>query len=262
MDDRYDTATLRQPRWIAAAAVGVGFTVLFVFLGMWQLQRLDERQTRNAAIIARSHEVSRPLSALIVDHGQDGEALAHRKTTVVGTYRNDEEFLSIGRIYGDIVGTLVLTPLEREDGSVLIVVRGIAPPGIAGPPAEGYEVPSGIVQLEGVIGEGEAPLRIGESDPETGTIESLSRVDLTYIDRWVDGEVLPVTLLLESQSPGSALEPIRIPPEELSDGSHLGYAIQWFAFAVIAIIGTGALLLRAARQDATDGAALDRDPLV
>jgi cytochrome oxidase assembly protein ShyY1 len=185
--------------------------------------------------------------------------LAHRKTSVVGTYRANEEFLSVGRIYGDIVGTLVLTPLERADGTVLIVVRGVAPSGIAGPPAEGYEVPTGLVELEGLVGQGEEPLRIGESDPETGTIESISRVDLAYIDRWVEGEVLPFTLLLETQSPASALEPIRIPPEELSDGSHLGYAIQWFAFAVIAVIGTGALLMRAMRRDATTGAAVDRD---
>jgi surfeit locus 1 family protein len=261
VNDRYDFSTLRRPRWLLAAVVGVAFTVLFVFLGLWQLERLDERQTRNAAIIARSDELVRPLSTLISDHGLDGDALAHRKTTVNGVYRTDEEFLSVGRIYGDIVGTLVLTPLVLDDGTVLIVLRGLASPGVAGPPAEGYEAPTGEVFLSGIIGEGEAPLRIGESDPPTGTIESISRVDLEYIDTWVDGEVLPVTLLLDTQSPPSAIEPTRIPPEELTDGSHLGYAIQWFAFALIAVFGIIALLLRASKSEVTNEDAAEPDLL-
>ena len=261
MNDRYDLETLRQPRWILAAAVGVGFAVLFVFLGLWQLERLDERQTRNAAIVARADEPVRPLAGLIADHSGDENGFAHRRTTARGTYRADEEFLSVGRVFGDVVGTLVVTPLDLDSGRVLMVIRGVAPSGVAGPPAVGYEVPPGIVTLEGLIGEGEAPLRIGEADPPSGTIESISRIDLTFIDKWVEGSVLPFTLLLDSQSPASAAEPARIPAEELSDGSHLGYAIQWFAFAVIAVVGLAALLRRAARNEPTDEVSEDRGPL-
>lgn len=252
MTDRHDFSTLKQPRWILATAVGLGFAVLFMFLGLWQLDRLDERQARNAAIVARSDEPVRPLAGLIADHEGDEDKLAHRRTTVVGTYRADEEFLSVGRVYGDIVGTLVVTPLDLEDGSVLMVIRGVAPSGIAGPPAVGYEVPRGEVTVEGLIGEGEAPLRIGEADPPSGTIESISRIDLAFIDTWVEGNVLPFTLLLDTQSPPSTTEPTRIPSEELSDGSHLGYAVQWFAFAIIAVVGLGALLRRAARIEPTN----------
>jgi cytochrome oxidase assembly protein ShyY1 len=42
-----------------------------------------------------------------------------------------------------------------------------------------------------------------------------------------------------------------MPSEELGAGSHLGYAVQWFAFAVIAIVGLVALLYRAGRIDTT-----------
>ncbi len=261
MTDRYDLSTLKRPRWVLATAVGLGFAILFVFLGLWQLDRLDERQTRNAAIIARSDEPVRPLTGLIADYVGNEDRLAHRRTTVVGTYRADEEFLSVGRVYGDVVGTLVVTPLDLEDGSVLMVVRGVAPSGIAGPPAVGYEVPRGTVTLDGLIGEGEAPLRIGEADPPSGTIESISRIDLAFIDVWVEGNVLPFTLLLDTQSPPSAAEPTRIPPEELSDGSHLGYAIQWFAFAVIAVVGVVALLRRAAKNEPTNEVSEGPGPL-
>jgi surfeit locus 1 family protein len=36
--------------------------------------------------------------------------------------------------------------------------------------------------------------------------------------------------------------PRRWPALVLDNGPHLGYAIQWFSFAVIIVVGTGALL--------------------
>jgi cytochrome oxidase assembly protein ShyY1 len=36
--------------------------------------------------------------------------------------------------------------------------------------------------------------------------------------------------------------PRRWPAPALDDGPHLSYAIQWFSFAVIIVVGTGALL--------------------
>jgi len=36
-----------------------------------------------------------------------------------------------------------------------------------------------------------------------------------------------------------------IPDEELTEGKHLGYAVQWFAFSAIALVGLVGLLYRA-----------------
>jgi len=38
------------------------------------------------------------------------------------------------------------------------------------------------------------------------------------------------------------------PAPELGDGPHLSYAIQWFAFAGIVILGMGALIRKQARD--------------
>jgi surfeit locus 1 family protein len=37
--------------------------------------------------------------------------------------------------------------------------------------------------------------------------------------------------------------PIEVPPAELDEGPHLGYAVQWFAFAGIALFGFFFVLL-------------------
>ena len=126
------------------------------------------------------------------------------------------------------------------------MVRGLVPSGTAGPPADGFAAPDGPVEVTGWLDDGEEPLRIGEPDPVDGTIRSISRLDLAYIDRWIDGEVADVSIVLDAEEPAPAGSvPIPIPLEELTEGSHLGYAIQWFGFAIIVMAGVGYLVWRA-----------------
>jgi len=191
------------------------------------------------------------LEDLRDEFGDDPDELAHRRAIVEGRYRPSDEFFSVGRRYGTFGGSMVLTPLDLDDGSTLIVVRGIVPRDTSGPPAEGYEVPTTRVVLEGRLDDGENPQRLGEPEPPSGHLEALSRVDLAFIDEWVAGDVLQFSILLDEQLPSQVLQPIPVPSEELGAGSHLGYAVQWFAFAVIAIVGLVALLYRAGRIDTT-----------
>ncbi|MCZ7533075.1 MAG: SURF1 family protein [Acidimicrobiia bacterium] len=251
---RFDVSVLRQPRWISVIVLSLVLAGIFVYLGTWQLDRLAQRQERNATIVERTDQPARSLGALRSEFSNDPDELAFRHTFATGTYRPDDEFFSIGRVYGGAKGTLVATPLDLEDGSVLIVIRGIVPGQTEGPPAVGYRVPTVPVVVQGRVAEGEAPLRIGEPDPPRGHIESLSRLDLEFIDTWIEGDVLPFMLLLDNQIPESEAAPIAIPNEELTEGSHLGYAVQWFAFAVIAIGGLGPLLYRAGRVESDETA--------
>ena len=217
----------------------------------------------NATIESRMAEPVRPLVGILGQHAGDVGAMKHRHASVEGVYRTEEEFFSIGRAEGEIRGTLVATPMDLDDGTVLIVVRGLVPPETLGPPTEGYAPPGGRVTVEGRIDDGEQPTAIGEPDPETGRLTSLSRLDLAYIDAWIEGDVLPITLLLDSQSPSDPVgTPIRVAPEELSEGSHLGYAVQWFAFALIVAIGVAVLVYRAGTEESTDESDLDRTSLM
>ena len=256
----FDRSVLRKPRWILALVVALGLAGLFVRLGIWQLDRLDERRASNALIESRMESAPRPLDDLVDEYGSDPSDLIHRTATVRGTFRTDLEFISVGRTFGPAVGTLVLTPLELDDGSLLVVARGLVPPGEAGPPAAGHPPPEGAVTVTGRIDDGEEPLRIGEPDPDGGVLTSLSRVDLDYIDEWIPGDVLDISLLLDEMSPPEpAGQPVRVPPEELSEGSHLGYAVQWFGFAVIAVVGVGFLIYRAGTRPDTVDSESERD---
>jgi len=57
-----------------------------------------------------------------------------------------------------------------------------------------------------------------------------------------------------SAAPDRPLPPglIRWPIPELSDGPHLSYAIQWFSFAVIIVVGAAALARKRAAEAALE----------
>jgi surfeit locus 1 family protein len=243
---QFDRSVLKQPRWIAAVIVGLLLSLVFIRLGIWQLSRLDERRTENQVVEDRRGEPSRPLEGILGQYGTDVDAMVHRSAVAEGEFRSDAEFFSIGRTYDSLSGTLVATPFDLEDGSVLIVVRGLVPPGSPGPPAEGYEPATGPLVIEGVLLGGEQPSSIREPEPEDGVLVSLSRLDLEFIDEYVEGEVLPVSMMLDGTSvPYPSEAPLPIPHQELTEGSHLGYAVQWFGFALIIAVGVGALVYRA-----------------
>ncbi len=241
--------TLEQPRWIAAALVAFALAALFIRLGIWQLDRLDQRRAANAVTAERRASEMRPLEALIGQYGLEPEALNHRPASVTGTFVPEAEVFSIGRTDGDLHGTLVATPLELSDGSWLIVIRGLVPPDTVGPPAADFPPPAGTVEVVGYIDDGEAPLGLGEPDPDGGIVTSVARIDLDYLDKWMGPDVLPVSLVLAGDGSEATAPPIPLSPDELTEGRHLGYAVQWFAFAAIAIIGIAALLIRASREE-------------
>lgn len=230
--------------------VGLVFVFVFVRLGFWQLDRLEVRRAHNVTVEARASQPTRPLEGILGQYGSDIGAMLHRSAVVEGVYRTTDEFFSIGRTIEGSPGILVATPLERADGTVLVVVRGLVPLGVFGPPAGGYEPPNGAVTLVGRIDDGEGPSAIGEPDPPDGRLTSLSRLDVAYIDEWVEGDVLPITLILAEQLPeDSAGTPLRFPLEELTEGSHLGYAVQWFAFALIVAVGIAVLIYRSGLRE-------------
>jgi cytochrome oxidase assembly protein ShyY1 len=251
----FDSATLRKPRWILLIVVGLLLVAAFARLGVWQLSRLDERRAYNATVNVRMESAPRPLESLVGQFGIDPAVLVDRNAVVTGRYINADEFFSVGRNYDGLTGTLAMTPLELDDGSIMVIVRGLVPVGTPGPPAIGYETPTGTVTLTGRLDDGEEPLKIGEPEPDDGVLTQISRVDLEYIDRWYEGDVLPIDLILETQGPVNRGEsPIPVPPSELSEGSHLGYAVQWFAFAVIAFVGAIALVWRSGTEESNEEA--------
>ena len=219
---------------MVVVAVAVTIAATCVALGFWQLRRLHDRRVSNELI--RSHRVGP-----VVEVGSAPQRLAgleYRPAEAAGRYDTAHEVLVFGRALNEEPGHLVVTPLVLEDGSAVLVIRGWVPFEMQTPPVRQAAPPSGPVSVTGYLVPDEGD---GGVVPEEGVIRTL---DVRGIASTLPYEVAALPIQLKAQSPAQPGDlPRPYPLPELSEGPHLSYAIQWFAFATIAVVG-GVLLVR------------------
>jgi surfeit locus 1 family protein len=112
------------------------------------------------------------------------------------------------------------------------------------PPVDGpATAPTGEVRLTGILW---PPEHQDVPDTLPGTLRA---IDPTVVDAFTPYQIRPSYLVLQSTDPAVGELPVPPEPPELSDGPHLGYAVQWFLFAGVVIVGYPILLHRVARTN-------------
>ena len=221
--------------------------VAMVTAGFWQLHRLSERQDRNAAVTSRSElPVVEVQELLGIDDGYDrGREIEFRGVRVTGVYQPEAQVLIRNRTHQGAAGYWVLTPLRLADGAVVAVNRGWIPhaAGTGASPAD-FTAPNSSVAVVGLARATVTATRLLQADPAQGVLTEMARPDLARLAQQIDGPLLPAYIQLQSQAPPPGDLPIPVPPPDLSEGSHLAYAVQWFIFATIAAIGYPLILRR------------------
>ena len=214
---------------------------LFLTLGFWQLQRLEQKRVANALILARMQEPPLPLSGQALDPD-----LANlRRATVRGTYDYSQEIVLRNRTHNEIPGVHVIVPLRIGGSDAAVLVdRGWIPYEMADPAQRAqFRDAAGEVEVSGILQQSQKrPGSIAPADPPLGPdrprLDAWHRVDIPRIQEQIPYPLLPL-YLEEDQAPG---EPVRRFPRAvleivLTEGGHLGYAVQWFAFAGILLGG-------------------------
>ena len=238
-------------KWVIAHLVALSLALLFVNLGLWQLRRLEDRRLENAVMAARMAEAPVPIGDLLLAVGDDVASLADRPTTAVGEYRPEDEVLIRSQVLEGTAGYHVVTPFDTVEGESVLVNRGWVPLEMDGVPVPAAP-PVGRVEITGLI----QPDAHRPRAP-AGERPIFRRIDIRAIG---GNDVLPFYLLLQ-HSPDDQL-PIPVsPPDVTSEGNHLSYAIQWFSFVVIGLVGYALLLRRALlgaqRKPLDDGSILE-----
>lgn len=220
------------------------FAALFVRLGLWQLERLRERQAYNAPIEARLG--LEPVA--LRDLPRDPAEAAHRTVRVSGEYDYDREIVLTLRSRRGSPGVNLLTPLRLPGSDTAILVnRGwvYAPDGVAADTRPWREAsPRDAVGY----------VRLLETGDTTGARSAARAAAIRRPNRATIAAMLPYPVApfyVVLTSPGSDPEraPARVPPPALDEGSHRSYAVQWFVFALIALGGTAILVLRGRAGD-------------
>jgi cytochrome oxidase assembly protein ShyY1 len=246
---------LLRPKWLLGHVLFLAGVIAFVNFGFWQLRRLDERRDYNVVIAERAQGAAQDLASLRARYGDDPEDLEYWVAAAAGTYRSEEEVMLLARSFKGRSGKHVLTPLLLDDGTAVLVDRGWVDLDTSGPPTSGLvAAPAGPVTITGWLRRSEDPSTPGPRDAASGVLMEIGRVNLERLQQQMSWTLAPVYLELQSQVPGQVVPEVREPPE-ISDGPHLSYAVQWFVFAAIALIGYPILI----RRQATRGGVATED---
>lgn len=234
---------LRNPRWVAATIVVVALSLVFVSLGRWQLERHSERRLENTVNSQRLAAPPVSLSDMLVAAGSDLESLEYRRVEVSGVFVPEQEILVRSQVANERPGFHVVTPLITSSGT-LLVNRGWVPLAVEAPPVIAVPPDSEPGILEGVVRTSQTRPSIGPVEPD-GQLQIVARIDLERLARQYE-DLLPIWVQQTDPPPGDL--PIRVPLPDTDDpGPHLPYAVQWFSFAAIAVVGYGLLVRRSLR---------------
>lgn len=241
-------------RGALAAAFILVMCAVCVRLGFWQLDRLQQRKARNQALQAAT-----TLPALNYDSAT-AEAIErnpgrfiNRRVRATGTYAPDGEVILRGRAHRSNPGVHLVTPLVAPGvRQALLVNRGWVPsPDAATVDASQFAEP-GTRTVTGILQEIPRGTRAGGEPATTrvngAPVTTWRRLDVQTLQRL---QRRPFARLYLQQLPGAdsarARPPVRValPPQD--NGPHLSYAVQWFSFATIGIVGLAIMLLRQRR---------------
>ena len=242
-----------RPLWLVSHLFAASLVVLFISLGFWQLRRHDDKVERNATIVARSELPPAPVADLVAEEG-DAESLRFRPAVVEGEFVPDADLLVDNRSLDGLPGAWVLTPVELADGSIVAVNRGFQgfDSGRIDPPPP----PTGDVTVEGTLVPW-ADRGCGVRTDDAGTPVGAACLRRSAVEERVGRDVLPVVLQLDRSAPADADVLVPVPLPDLDAGPHRSYAVQWFIFATIGLVGYPLVLRRVAR-DRAEGSVPDR----
>ncbi len=234
---------LFRPKWLLFLAGCIALAIVFVNLGLWQLDRLDQRHAQNDRVTAARNATPVPAAKVFRTGKGPAKKDGYRLVTATGHYDAGSEYLVRGRTVGDRAGMFVLTPLTTAEGPTLLVVRGFVAASSAGArvapdvPAP----PSGEVTVVGRVRQSESgPLQ----ETRIGRFETVKKLDTGRIGKALDTPTYEG--FVEQVEAPDGLVAAPAPPVE--EGPHLAYAVQWFLFAGLLFVGYAVYARREEQQ--------------
>ncbi len=239
--------------------------IVMINLGFWQLRRLHERKTYNASVRANESQPAQPVED-VLQPGEPvsvGHDLNFRRVSATGTYDTSNEIIVRARSLDETPGVWVLTPLRLADGNAVVVLRGFLPSQgtLERVPADA-EPPGGEVSITGLVQETQTRGAFGPTDPADGRLDTMARADVARIAKQLPYPIVPAYVQLQTQQPPqSGIQPRVLPEPVLDEGPHFSYAVQWFIFTTIALVGYPLILRRKARDTEREDDDLDTEDL-
>jgi surfeit locus 1 family protein len=220
-------------RVIVFVVIAGALAALFVRLGFWQLDRLAWRRALNAEVA--SHITAAPVP--IDELPSDSAAMRYRRVQLRGAFDYDNEIVITQRMRGGSPGVNLLTPLRiAGTDTAYLINRGwvYSPDGKTVDAAKWREADSAEVIAFALPANSSDSGAAGQTSPRL-----MRTLDVAVVQTGLPYPVARMQLVQLGDTSPKANVPPRLVPPPPSEGPHKSYALQWFSFAAIALIGAG-----------------------
>ena len=242
--------------------------IVCVSLGRWQLSRAEERK-ETAEIIKRGRMgASIDLNAVLLPD----QLQPWKSATAEGVWQPQFSLLLDNRNLEGKPGLWLATPLLFNDGRAVLVLRGWFARPIGSAVSPEIPTPSGRQNITGELAlhvprlfelwsgqdksqkglplQWPAPHTLAQTKDNdrqpTSDLIRVQNIDLAELSTKLGIKLLPVVLMQKDATQDGL---IRVWPEPSVDADkNLGYAMQWFGFAAIAVIAWFGLAWRVWRR--------------
>ena len=217
--------TALTPRWLAALLALIVLVVAFIVLGRWQWDRTQDILAAERSAAAAPID----LAELVDDQGSWNNADIGRTVNLQGTFTDDELLLANRELDGQ-AGVWVVTRFELDGGQTVAVVRGWLPDdAVPSPLSRQSVIIQGVLHPDEEFYEGANATRVV-------TVDSAA-----LADAWGEDVIDGYVILGGDQGDPARGVPMLVPPTvQVGDVAfplqNFFYAIQWWVFALFAVV--------------------------
>lgn len=213
------------------------FVGLFIGLGSWQIHRAEEKR---GMLVAQATQ-EKQLAALWT--GKEMLPSPYQKLRLKGHYL-PELFLLDNQHQQHQFGYNVLSPFELANGAIVIIDRGWVPGDLSRQIMPTVTTPKKSLVLQGstYFPSINQWLLGPEMEKKGNKVIVIERIDVKLLNQVLQKKVYPFIIRLEKQDPYGFVREWKI--VSMSPERHLGYALQWFAMALVIFIIFVALNLK------------------
>ncbi|GAB3789195.1 SURF1 family protein [Dyella agri] len=223
------------------ALLGLVLFAGFVALGTWQVHRLAWKAALIAHVNERVHAPPVPAPVQADWTSITAADAEYRHVQLSGTWLSDSQ-TRVWTATDAGSGYWILTPLRRDDGSIVLVNRGFAPDGWCDLKGHCPAAPDGQVTVTGLLRISEPSGLFRHNDPTGNTWYTRDVAAIAKARGLVD--VAPYFVDADAASGATASEWPRGGMTVIHfPNSHLNYLITWYLLALM-VLGAGVYVAR------------------
>jgi surfeit locus 1 family protein len=220
---------------LAPSLVVMALIPILISLGVWQLERADEKRGIEARV--QQAQFKKPLElSSFTTKGNELLAEVYRPAKALGQYDSKHQFLYDNRTHNGRPGYHVLTPfvLEGQKQVAVLVNRGWIPYNGHRDNIQSITVESAELALQGVIKSPSRSITLNDEVMTNEYPQTIQFISLKDMGEKLGYAFFPIVIELDKSAKDGFVREWQ--PFYGSIAKHNGYAMQWFAMAFVLLI--------------------------